>query len=66
MDAERMNPEGTPTLGTLVLWAAQGAEADGAIGFDDLQELRQVAALLNEHEVDTVDALKLLIARARA
>ncbi len=64
IDQERLKEDGTPTLGTLILHAGQGAEGDGAIDFDELQELREVAALLNEKKIDTVAALKDLIAKA--
>lgn len=57
-DEERLKDDGTPTLGTLIFQAAQGAEADGAITVDELQELRQVARLLNEKKIDTIDALR--------
>lgn len=60
-DIERTNQDGTPTLGTLILWSAQGAEGDGAIGFDQLQDLREVAKLLNEAKVDSIEALRTLL-----
>lgn len=61
VDEERTNHDGTPTLGTLVFWAGQEAECDGAISFDQLQVMRELAALLNENKIDDVEALRNLI-----
>lgn len=58
-----LKPDGTPTLGTVVLWAGQGAEADGQISFDDLQLMRELSSLLREFKVTDIATLRTLLER---
>lgn len=58
---ERLKPDGTPTLAQVVVWAGEGAESDGAISFEDLQVMRELASLLYEVKVDDLVALRNLL-----
>lgn len=60
-DEDDLLKDGTPSLWTKVKWAAEGAENDGAISFDDLQILRELSVLLQAYGIKEVSTLRLLL-----
>jgi hypothetical protein len=62
-DEDDLLPDGTPALWTKVKWAAEGAENDGAISFEDLQILRELSVLLQASKIKDVATLRLLLSR---
>lgn len=60
-DEDDLLPDGTQALWTKVQWAAQGAENDGAISFEDRQLLIELSTLLKAFKIKEVATLRLLL-----